>query len=489
MEANQTKFYEWTVEKYHSALKNGEVTVEECVKYYLERIEEYDQKSPKLNSIIAINPDAIDIAKSMDEKLKTEGLKGSLFGVPVLLKDNVDMKGMPTTAGSLSLEDSYPVGDAFLTQKLKEAGALILAKTNLHEFAIWGETISSVLGQTLNPYDLTRTPGGSSGGTGASVAANMGMVGIGTDTINSVRSPSSANNLVGIRPTIGMVSRHGVVPYSYTQDTAGPIAKSVSDAVLVLDAIRGYDTNDSETAWGYKHQNEKLAASLKKDGLKGKRLGVLNGFFGKDEIHSDINEAVRAMLKEAQDAGAILVEVNDEIDSDDLVKNVSVHLHDLKDHLNHYLSTLPESARVHSLADILESGLYHEGVEENMIKASKLSTGTELYKGRLIAQAEVRTRIMDMMARYDIDAFVYPHQKQLTCKVGGSQNERNGVLASVTGFPSICIPAGFSTPSEDAPIGVPIGMEILGRPFTENILVEIAYSIESLGSKRKAPKL
>ncbi len=489
MQENTNKFFEWDIATYHEALKNGKVTVEECVRYYLDRIDAFDQKGVKLNSIIAINPNAIDIAKSMDEQMKKDGMKGTLFGVPVLLKDNVDMKGMPTTAGSLSLENSYPMGDAFLTQKLKEAGALILAKTNLHEFAIWGETISSVLGQTLNPYDQTRTPGGSSGGTGAAVASNMGMVGIGTDTINSVRSPSSANNLVGIRPTIGMVSRHGVVPYSYTQDTAGPIAKNVSDAVLVLDAIRGYDAQDDETAWGYTQQHDVLANSLKADGLKGKKIGVLNGFFGKDDIHADINEAVRGLLKQAQEAGAILIEVNDEIDSDYLVKNVSVHLYDLKDHLNHYLKTLPESAKVHSLDDILKSGLYHEGVKENMMMASKLSTGTSEYKERLISQQQVRTRVMDMMAKYDIDAFVYPHQKQLTCKVGGSQNERNGVLASVTGFPSICIPAGFSKPSKDAPIGVPIGMEILGRPFTESVLIEIAYGIESIGSKRKAPKL
>lgn len=482
-------FSELNVKAYHKALKKGEITVEACVRFYLDRIEKFDKKGPKLNSIIAVNPDAIAIAKEMDRQQKEGQPMGPLFGVPVLLKDNVDMEGMATTAGSLSLENSVPSEDAYITKALKQSGALILAKTNLHEFAVWGETLSSVLGQTLNPYDLGRTPGGSSGGTGAALAADFGLVGIGTDTINSVRSPSSANNLVGIRPTIGLVSRHGVIPYSYTQDTAGPLARTVADAVMVLDAIKGYDEKDIETAWGSIHKDKNLQDALNPEGLKGKRLGVLNGFFGKEDLHEDINKAVRSTLKMAEKEGAILVPIDEDIDSEYLVKNVSVHLYDLKDHLNAYLKTLPPSAKVHSFTEIINSGLYHEGIKENLEKASRLSTESPEYKNRLIEQKRVRTQIMDIMTRYRVDALVYPHQKQLTCKVGGSQNERNGVLASVTGFPSVCIPAGFSKPTREALIGVPIGMEIFGSPFTEEILIEIAYGIEQADCHRCPPKL
>ncbi|MGB3367050.1 MAG: amidase family protein, partial [Acidaminobacteraceae bacterium] len=218
---------ELTIKKIHKMMLQGEITCEELTKAYIDRIDRLDKTENNINSVILVNPNAIEEAKKIDMRIKISGITGALDGIPVLLKDNVDTKGMQTTAGSLSLEGYVPGEDSFITKKILDAGALILAKVNLHEFAIWGETISSILGQTHNPYDLTRTPGGSSGGTGAAVASNFGMIGIGTDTINSVRSPSSSNNLAGIRPTIGLVSRTGIIPYSYTQDTAGPICRTV----------------------------------------------------------------------------------------------------------------------------------------------------------------------------------------------------------------------------------------------------------------------
>lgn len=478
---------EATIEKIHQSMKNGTITCRDLVEGYLARIQAYDQKGPQLNAVIYINPNALEEADALDEAFKKEGFTGALHGIPVLLKDNVDTFDMPTTGGSLSLEGNIPEDDAFITQKFREAGALILAKVNLHEFAVWGETISSMLGQTLNPYDLTRTPGGSSGGTGAAVAANFGMVGIGTDTINSVRSPSSANNLVGIRPTIGLVSRDGVIPYSFTQDTAGPICRTVEDAVRVLDVIAGYDTKDDETAWSVGRKPDSYLHSLKADGLKGKKIGVLENFFGKEAIHEDINKAVRTSINAMKGKGAEIVSIYDDIDSGYLVTDVSVHLYDLKDHLNMYLKDLNENAPVHSLEEVLESGKYHQGIEENLHKAMALSTGTPEYNKRLAERSKLQTQIMKLIADYELDALVYPHQKQLVCKVGGSQNERNGVLGSVTGFPSICVQAGFSTPSEDAPIGVPIGMEILGKPFNEPVLIEIAYGFEKATENRKLP--
>ena len=313
------------------------------------------------------------------------------------------------------------------------------------------------------------------------------MVGIGTDTINSIRSPASANSLVGIRPTIGLVSRDGIIPYSFTQDTAGPICRTVEDAVRVLDVIAGYDQADDETAWSIGRSPASYAAYLEKDGLKEKRIGILESFFGVDAIHEGTNKAVKSSIEKMKDRGAEIISLYEEIDSDYLVNEVSVHLHELKDHLNVYLEALPDHASVHSVAEILESGKYHPGIEENLQKAMALSTGTPEYNQRLVERSKLQTQVMKLIADYRLDAMVYPHQKQLVCNVGGSQNERNGVLGSVTGFPSFCVQAGFSTPSETAPIGVPIGMEILGRPFSEATLIEIAYSFEQATQHRKPP--
>lgn len=478
---------EITIEQFHRYLKAGTMTVSELVKSYLHRIEAYDKNGPRLNSIISINGNVLDEAKALDKYYEENGLKGPLHGVPILLKDNIETADMETTAGSKSLEGFVADEDAFIVRKMKDAGALIIAKTNLHEFAIWGETISSILGQTLNPYDLTRTPGGSSGGTGAAIAANFGLVGIGTDTINSVRSPSSANCLVGIRPTVGLVSIAGVVPYSYTQDAVGPMARSVEDASRLLDVIRGYDDKDLKTAWSVGRVDKSYIDHLDIDGLTNKRIGVLREFFGKETIHRDVNARVNEAISIMEKRGAEIIVLDDEIDSVDLFQNVSVHLYDLKDHLNRYLSTLPDQAPVHSVKEILDSGKFHECIKDNLEKANSLSTGTDIYNKRLIRRLEIQNKLMEIFAMNRLDAIVYPHQKQLVCKVGGSQNERNGVLASVTGFPSICVPAGFSEPNKDAPMGVPIGMEILGRPFSEGVLIEIAYDYEQSSRVRKAP--
>lgn len=480
---------ELTIEKLHTALETGELTVTTLVKTYLERIHHFDQGGPKLNSIICLNDGVVKEAEDLDNYYKSHGLKGPLHGVPILLKDNVHTSKMPTTAGSKSLEGFMANEDAFIVKKMKEAGALIIAKTNLHEFAIWGETISSIQGQTLNPYDLTRTPGGSSGGTGASVAANFGLIGIGTDTINSIRSPASANCLVGIRATIGLVSKSGVVPYSNTQDVIGPIARTVEDASKLLDVIYGYDPKDPKTQTSVKNTEESYVNFLNKEGLRHKRIGILKDFFGQDHVHETTNREVNKAIKTLEKNGCTMIVLDDIFDASELVQNVSVHLYDLKDHLNAYLGGLPKTAPVHSMVEILESGKHHEGIKDNLEKANKLSTDTPEYNERLIKRTAIQDQLMQLMANHELDAIVYPHQKQLVCRVGGSQNERNGVLASVTGFPSICVPAGFSNPTNDAKIGVPIGMEFLGRPFTEHILIEIAYAYEQLSKVRRPPIL
>ncbi|NMC32457.1 MAG: amidase [Veillonellaceae bacterium] len=479
---------EATIADIHRAMQQGILTCRSLTEKYLKRIEQFDQKGPALNAVILVNPRALEIADELDAAFKAKGFVGPLHGIPLLLKDNVDTGDMDTTAGSLSLKGFRPDDDAFITRKLKEAGALILAKVNLHEFAVWGESVSSILGQTLNPYDLTRTPGGSSGGTGAGLAANYGVVGIGTDTINSIRSPASACGLVGIRPTIGLVSRDGIVPYSFTQDTAGPLARTVADAVAVLDAIAGYDPSDAATAWSVGQIPGSYAANLNPQGLKGKRIGVLRSFFGTGPDHQEVNAAMEKCIAAMRGQGAEIVEVTDPIDSNYLVSEVSLHLHDLKDHLNSYLAVLGDKAQVHSLSDIIASGKYHPGIEDNIKKAEQLSTSTPEYRERLVKRSELQTQTMKLLADYRLDALVYPHQKRLAVPVGQTQIERNGVLGSVTGFPSIVVPGGFSAPTPSAPIGVPIGLEILGRPWSEPALIQIAYAFEQATKFRRPPE-
>ena len=478
---------EATVAQVHAAMKAGELTCRQLVEAYLKRIEAYDHAGPAINSVITTNPNALKEADACDAYLKEHGeFRGPLHGIPVMMKDNFNTVDMPTTAGSVALKGWIPPADSFVTKRIRESGAVILAKTNLHEFAIWGESVSSILGQAVNPYDPTRTPGGSSGGTGATIAANIGIIGLGTDTINSIRSPASANSLVGIRPTIGLVSRAGIVPYSLTQDTAGPICRTVEDAVRCLDVIAGYDSEDAETAWSVGHQPRSYMDSLKADGMRGRRIGVLESLFGKEEINASTNDVVRKAMKVFEENGAALVSIPDKIDQPWLTSETSVHLDDFRDHLNGYLSQLPPEWPVHSMKDILDKGLFHPLSEGNMRDAMKLGVGTPRYLEKMYNKIGVRTHIMKIMADLKLDAMVYPHQQQLVCKIGGSQQQRNGVLCSSCGFPSIAVPAGFA-PSEDAPIGVPVGMEIIGRPWSEPLLIEIAYGFEQHSHLRKPP--
>ncbi len=455
---------ELNIAAYHQSLLEKRLSTEELVAFYLDRIQRFDNK---LSSIICVNPAAIELAKACDDYLRINGkLSGSLHGVPVLVKDNIETSDMPTTAGSLSLQGFSTGKDADLVRRLKAAGAIILAKTNLHEFAIWGESVSSIRGQTHNPYDLSRTPGGSSGGTGAALAANFGLVGIGTDTINSIRSPSSANNLVGIRPTVSLVSDEGIVPYSLTQDTAGPMARSVADAATVLKVIAFKDLTEIHTSIS-------------------QRIGVLRSFFGTEPVNAEVNQAMAQTLAELGNLGMDIVEIDDPIQIGELVSNISVHLYDLKAHLNRYLASV--QAPYPSIDAILESGLHHPGIKENLVLANQLDITSPEYAERLGKRALLQKQIASLFASNQLDALIFPHQQQLVCQVGESQLQRNGALAAITGFPSICLPAGFSTPTPSAPIGVPIGFELFGLPGSECLLLEISSHYEQQYPKRQAP--
>ncbi|AWN40453.1 amidase [Methylobacterium durans] len=486
---SRLKLQEATVADVQSAMKDGKLTARQLVDFYLARIDAYDKKGPALNAVILVNPKAREIADDLDAKFKASGPVGPLHGVPVLLKDNTNTADMPTTGGSLSLEGYVPPEDATIVKKLKAAGAIIIAKTNLHEFAVWGETISSLGGQTRNPYDLTRTPGGSSGGTGAGLAANFGLVGIGTDTINSIRSPASANSLVGIRPTVGLVSRTGIIPYSFVQDAAGPLARTLTDAVKTLNVLVGYDAGDPATAWNAGHVEKDYTTFLKADGLKGARIGIVETLFGKEPVHQDVNNVTREAIRRMEEAGATMVSIRDPmLDTNKLVTGVSVHLYDLKPDLNSYLSDPKANAPVKSLEEIIASGKFSPNIGDEIRKSQGLDRDSAEYKDRLFIRAKLRDRVMQIMAENQLDALVYPHQQRLVVPIGARQVERNGILGSATGFPAITVPGGFSPPSESAPIGVPVGVELLGRPWDEATLIRLAYSFEQATKFRRPPE-
>ena len=464
----------------------GATTAARVVQGYLDRIQAYDQTGPKLNVVIFLNPRALAEAAALDGHLRTTGsLVGPLHGIPVLLKDNVNTKDMPTTAGSLSLAGYTPTTDATIAQKLRGAGAIILAKVNLHEFAIWGETVSSIRGQTLNPYDLTRTPGGSSGGTGAGVAANLAIAGIGTDSVNSIRSPASANCIVGIRPTLGLISRAGIIPCSCTQDAAGPLARTLMDAAKMLNVLVGYDPNDPATAGGVGNTEADYTECLKIDGVKGKRVGVLRNFFGNVPIHEEVSAVANKAIEELRKLGATLIELNlPDLDSGKIAADISVHLHEFKPEINAYLAAA--KAPVASLEEIISSGRFHPNIEDNLKKARSLELD-DSYRLRLQKRAELQQRIIRIMTYDRLDALVFPHQKRLVVPIGETQLERNGALGSVTGFPSIVVPGGFSSPTPSARLGVPVGIELLGRPWSEGLLMEIGYGYEQATKHRCPP--
>jgi Asp-tRNA(Asn)/Glu-tRNA(Gln) amidotransferase A subunit family amidase len=479
---------EASVAEIHAAMKAGSINSRQLVEMYLRRVEAYDKKGPSLNSVISINPKAMEIGAELDKRFQDSGFVGPLHGMPVLLKDNVNTRDMETTGGSACLKGYVPPGDAFVTKRLREAGAIILAKMNLHELAIWGETVSSILGQTRNPYDLSRTPGGSSGGTGAGLAANFGVLGIGSDTVNSIRSPASANCLVGIRPTLGLIGRAGVIPYSLTQDVVGPMARTVQDAVKMLNVLAGYDRLDSATAWNIGFVQTDYARFLNPNGLKGARIGIVETFFGSETIHQEVNRVVGSAVKKIEESGAVLVPVENPIfDSDRVVSEISVHLYDLKADLGRYLGDPKAGTPVKSLDEIIASGKYHPGIEENIKTAQQLSQGDPEYKERLLRRVNLQNVILMTMAENGLDALVYPHQKRLVVPIGQTQVERNGVLGSVTGFPAITVPAGFSEPTKEAPIGVPVGIEFLGRPWSEAVLIRMAYAFEQATKVRRPP--
>jgi Asp-tRNA(Asn)/Glu-tRNA(Gln) amidotransferase A subunit family amidase len=384
-----------------------------------------------------------------------------------------------------------PPADAFVVGRLRKAGAIILSKSNMHEFALSGTTVSSLGGQTLDAYDPTRTPGGSSGGTGVAVAANLAIAGTGSDTVNSIRSPASANAVIGIRPTKGLLSRSGIMPVSETQDAIGLIARTVTDAARLLEVMAGYDQNDPSTAWSVGNTPTGYVQFLKPYGLRGARIGLLKTMMGNGHEHQEVNGVMAAAIAALKGGGAEVIEVDaPALDANKLNTDNDVQKYEFKALMNAYLSTIP-NAPAKSLAEIIASGKFHKpSLEKFLLSAEGFANGMEEpdYKERLLRNQRTRQALVSVFAEHRLDALVYPLQKRLVVPLTElNQADRNGILASVTGFPAITVPAGFSQPTATAPLGVPVGMDILGRPWSEGRLIELAYGFEQAVHARKPP--
>jgi Asp-tRNA(Asn)/Glu-tRNA(Gln) amidotransferase A subunit family amidase len=482
---------EASIASIHEAMQAGTVTCHNLIQQYLDRIHAYDQQGPAINSMLYINAASLEQADAFDKDFERTHKLKPLGCVPIVLKDNFDTADMPTTAGALTLKGAQPEQDAFAVKRLRDAGAIILGKANLQEFASGGISVSSLGGQVKNPYDLTRTPGGSSGGTGAAVAANFAAAGTGSDTGGSIRSPASATSLVGLRPTRGLISRDGIVPVSFTQDTIGPMTRNVSDAATLLDVMAGYDPSDSVTALSVGNIPKTYTAFLQ-NGLKGARLGVLTNLFGSGPEYEEVNKVMANAIEALQEQGAVIVRLEDRaLDTAMLTAKFRLNEPEFKAALNHYLQQQGSHVPVHSLAEIIASGQYHKATLEKFFAAAESyddGPNSADYKDRRMRMDEIRIEVADLMARNHLDALVYPHQKCLVLPIGATfQKDRNGIIAALAGFPAIEVPAGFSTPTPDAPIGVPVGMEFLGREWAEPELIKLAFGFEQATHLRKPP--
>lgn len=470
---------EASVTDVQAAMTSGRVTSLQLVNAYLARIAAYDHAGPALNALIRINPNARRDAAQLDAERKQGSIRGPLHGVPIIIKDNYNTGDMPTSAGSLALANSQPGQDAFVIKKLRDAGAIVLAKSNLHELAAGITSISSLGGQTRNAYDPTRCPGGSSGGTGAAIAASFATIGWGSDTCGSIRIPSAFGSLFGLRPTIGMISRTGIVPLSHTQDTGGPLARTVTDLAIALDASVGYDAADETTRAQQTASPPNFTASLNKDALRGARIGVFKPLFV--DTDAEIADTVRAAIATMKSHGAIVVDVPMP-EYDTLVANTSVINMETKFDIANYLKTIP-NAPVHSLKEIVDRGLMDKALEARFRAIDTMpSLDSDARKKTLARQAALRARMQFVMDSMQLDAIAYPTMRQKPVMVGAEpQTGSTCNLGAQSGLPSIAMPAGFMTE------GLPVSIELLGKAFTDVKLVSYAYAYEQTGARRIPP--
>jgi amidase len=490
---------EATAAALQDAMTSGRYTARQIAELYLRRIEEIDRNGPTLRSVIEINPDALAIADALDAERKAKGPRGPLHGIPILIKENIGTADrMMTTAGSLALEGSRPAKDAFIVGRLRAAGAVILGKTNLSEWANFRSTHSTSGwsgrgGLVKNPYALDRNPCGSSSGTGAAIAANLAAIGVGTETDGSIVCPSGANGLVGIKPTIGLVSRSGIIPISHSQDTAGPMARTVTDAALLLGAMTGVDAGDAAMTAHTARAGIDYTKSLDPNALKGARIGVARKqYFGySDAADRLVNQAIADM--KAQGA-----EIVDPADIPTAAKldgcEMEVLLYEFKADLNKYLAALGPSAPAHSLEELIAFNererareMPYFGQELFMSAQKKGPLTTPAYVTALAkCRALARTQGIDLvMKQHRLDAIVAPTGSPAwtTDLVNGDHfTGASSTPAAVAGYASVTVPAG-------AAFDLPVGISFIGGAWSESKLIALAYAYEQATKHRKPPRL
>jgi amidase len=486
---------ETTIDELQAKMRSGEFSSVSITKLYLKRIADIDKKGPMLNSVIEINPDALAIAAAMDAERKAGRLRGPLHGIPVLIKDNINSGDkMMTTAGSLALEGHHAAKDAFIVGQLRAAGAVLLGKTNLSEWANFRSTRStsgwsSRGGQTKNPYLLARNPSGSSAGSGSAVSANLCVVAIGTETNGSVVSPSSCNGIVGIKPTVGLLSRSGIIPISATQDTAGPMARTVKDAALLLGALAGPDPEDAVTLDSKDKSHSDYTSFLDPDGLKGKRIGVEKSFLsnGHEGVLALFQDAL-ALLK-AQGATVVEVELQKQLSDANSAEGVVLQ-YEFKDGLNKYLASATD-ARVRSLTDVITFNRQNSSkampyFKQETLERSDARGGLDSpeYTDALKKLLTARTVIDDLMRLDQLDAICGTTNGVACCidLISGDYRTGSGFSgpAAMAGYPHITVPMGTV-------MELPVGISFVGGAYTEPQLLAIAYAYEQASKKRVAP--
>lgn len=480
---------ETTIAQIHAAMRAGTLTCRALVEQYLRRIDAYDKNGPAINAIVLVNPDALKVADALDARFKQGGLSGPLHCVPAIVKDNFDTKDLQTTAGSLSLKGFVPLNDAFQVRRIREAGAIVLAKSNMAEFAFTPyETVSSILpGYTKNPYALDRVTAGSSGGTAAAVAANFGALGLGTDTGNSIRGPSAHQSLFGIRSTMGLTSRAGVVPLNLSADIAGPMARTVEDAVRVFQVIAGEDPNDPVTAAARGKVDPDYAAALVRDGLRGARIGVLHQAYETPATDPEVVQVFQAALEDMKRAGAVIV---DPAAVEDLaeVRRTQGGCQPFKYDLNRYLAAEGDRVPMKTLEEIVRSRRFHPSIQPRLESGQEVTSPPEESPGcksRDEMRARLRTAVLKLMDGQRLDALVYPtwsNPPRLIGDLNTPHGDNSQFFSPNTGFPAVTVPMGYLRGGV-----LPSGIQILGRPWGEKTLFKIAYAYEQATRHRRPP--
>lgn len=480
---------ETSIAQIHDAMRARRLTCRALVEEYLRRIAAYDKQGPAINALVVVNPEALRTADSLDARFRRDGLTGPLHCVPMIVKDNFETYDLPTTAGSLALQGFVSHKDATQVRMVRQAGAIVLAKSNMAEWAFTPyETVSSILpGYTKNPYALDRVTAGSSGGTAAAVAANLGESGLGTDTGNSIRGPSSHQALVGIRSTMGITSRAGVVPLSYAADVAGPMARTVADAVAIFQVVVGADTADEASAPYRDWVAPDYSRSLVRDGMRGARIGILRQAYERPTLDSQITRVFATAIADLRSHGATVVDSVPMPELDSIFRFRRESCNRFRYDLERWMASTGNRTPVKSLEEVIRSRRFHPTVQARLENAARATAPVDSQPG--CAQVEqlrrdVRRVLGAALDRLQLDAVVYPtwsNAPRLIGDLNTPHGDNSQVFSPLTGWPALTVPMGYTYGM------LPAGMTILGRALSEPTLIRLAYSYEQATKHRRPP--